>query len=214
MACASQDLPVLLAPQPGMSLPVDSICYHMQATAADLVQGTRPDADHLGVTLTPRPGGIARSRQHLKTTRFLRFFRRVGSVVLRLSKPKFANHQESSSELSPSGRETSSGSPPRRRPEWDSSHPSRMQRLHLSAMAPLFPQQMQNTASNGSGWPRRHILAPIWLVEGLAIRRIRQRRKHGQDILDRDGLVEEHVSCDLRPKLRHGRASTLVVLLG
>ena len=60
-------------------------------------------------------------------------------------------------------------------------------------MAPLFPQQMQNTASNGLGWPRRHILAPIWLVEGLAIRRIRQRRKHGQDILDRDRLVEVHV---------------------
>ena len=49
-----------------MSLPVDSICYHMQATAADLVKGARPDADHLGVTLTPRPGGIARSRQDLK----------------------------------------------------------------------------------------------------------------------------------------------------
>ena len=49
-----------------MCLPVDSICYHMQATAADLVNGTRPDADHLGVTLTPRPGGIARSRQDFK----------------------------------------------------------------------------------------------------------------------------------------------------
>ena len=28
----------------------------------------RPDTDHLGVTLTPRPGGIARSRQDLKNT--------------------------------------------------------------------------------------------------------------------------------------------------
>ena len=66
VACASQDHPVLAAPQPGMSVPVESICYHMQATAAGLVKGARPDADHLGVTLTPRPGGIARSRQDFK----------------------------------------------------------------------------------------------------------------------------------------------------
>ena len=48
-----------------LSVPVQSIGCHTQATADDVVRGSRPGADHLGVTLAPRPGDIARSRQDL-----------------------------------------------------------------------------------------------------------------------------------------------------
>ena len=136
------------------------MCCREQVTAAGLVQGARRDADHLGVTLTPRPGGIARSRQHLKTTRFLRFFRRLGSAAwprLRRSTRSVLFTMTGAEPFRP--RDVFRLAHPHPGPNGVPAIPQ-TQRLHLSAMENLFPQQMQNIASKGLGWLRPRILVP------------------------------------------------------